>query len=97
MSAGHTSRAGSQSLREEPLKHPLQTSFTQSVQAVQKLLQNPIKFVLATNVTFEDELKMAPTLRLRKTTLQLIDPNQEEKISQRQHRFAVSLPKLGVD
>ena len=53
-------------------------------QALKKLLKTPIAFVPATSLTFEDEAKMAPTLRSRRGNL--IDPRAQET-----HDFPVSM------
>ena len=44
----------------------LPTSSSASQQKLQELLQNPIKFVSATHLTYDNEAKMAPELRFRK-------------------------------
>lgn len=59
------------------------TSSFSSALALCPLLQNPITFVLATKLTFDDELKMAPILRARKII------HKHESLQQRQHRLLV--------
>lgn len=52
-----------------PFPLPVTHTFEQTSsyeQALQKLLKDPIRFLLATSHTFEDEAKMAPVLRPRK-------------------------------
>lgn len=54
--------------------------------ALQKLLENPIRFVLATSLTFEDEASMAPILRPRK--------HLNESPAQQANRMNVSGPAV---
>ena len=53
-----------------PFSYPVASSFKQfsssHEQALQSLLKAPIRFVLATSLTFDDEENMAPVLRPRK-------------------------------
>ena len=48
-----------------PVTHSLE-QISSYEQALQTLLKIPIRFVLATSLTFEDEARMAPILRPRK-------------------------------
>ena len=58
------------------------TTFSSQTQALDQLLQNPLRFVLATNLTSEDEIKMAPVLRPRAI-------KRNESDGQRNHRLLV--------
>lgn len=90
---GRYSGESIQGLSEKPLLH---TSHDLSVQALQKLLQNPIRFVLATDTTLEDESRITPTLSPDNDVPRRVDQDQAENVSQRQHSFAVSLENLTV-
>lgn len=58
------------------------TMFPSQTQALDQLLQNPLRFVPATSLTSEDEIKMAPVLRSRAI-------KRNESDGQRNHRLLV--------